>query len=80
MGGLCLLKRDWRKIGMVLVGEPARLFKIAKKVVWEEPEPWILQRHRSTSGRAMNSGGRPTLRFLSSLYFCFQIYSGKSYR
>jgi len=26
---------------MVLVGEADRFFRIAKKVVWEEPEPWI---------------------------------------
>jgi len=41
VGGFCLSKRDWGKIGMVLAGEPARYFKIAKKVVWEEPEPWV---------------------------------------
>jgi hypothetical protein len=40
MGGICLGKRDWRQINMVLVGEADRFFRIAKKVVWEEPEPW----------------------------------------
>jgi len=33
MGGLCLSRRDWRKIGMVLAGEPQRFFSIANKTV-----------------------------------------------
>jgi len=41
MGGSCLSRRDWRRVNMVLVGESDRFFRIAKKVVWEEPEPWI---------------------------------------
>jgi hypothetical protein len=31
---MCLSKRDWWKIDKVLAGEPARSFKIAKKLVW----------------------------------------------
>lgn len=36
MGGISW--RDWRKVGMVLVGEPAGFFKIAKIAVVELPE------------------------------------------
>lgn len=39
MADICLRKHDWRRINMVLVGEADRFFRIAKKIVWEEPEP-----------------------------------------
>ena len=80
MGGICLSKRDWRKIGMVLAGEPARFFKIAKKVVWEEPEPWIwkpkyVDDDKRRVGRPPEFMARPLV-----MLCLWRIYSGKSYR
>jgi len=80
MGGLCLSRRDWRKIGMVLAGEPARFFKIAKKVVWEEPELWIWKpKYRDDDKRRV--GRPPEFMARPLVMLClWRIYFGKSYR
>lgn len=80
MGGICLSKRDWRHINTVLINEAERFFQIAKKVVWEEPEPWIWKpRYRKDDDRRV---GRPPKFMVRPLVLLclWRIYSGKSYR
>jgi hypothetical protein len=80
MGGICLSKRDWRRINMVLVGEADRTFRIAKKIVWEEPEPWIWKpKYKNDNKRRV--GRPPEFMARPLVMLClWRIYSGKSYR
>ena len=65
MGGICLSKRDWRKTGMVLAGEP---------------EPWIWKpKYRDDDKRRV--GRPPEYMARPLVILClWRIYSGKSYR